>query len=214
MKTRLEQVLEHYLNGREIIVWGTPTRRLLRALNGYNFKFVDSINPQQHYVVALNKDDLSDFLSDEQSASFKHVYDYLTFEDEGGELPIERMCYNTHIGRQTYFGEGVIKACKNEWLKSIGSDVYIGANAFINASTVTSIGDGAIIGSGAVVLEDVPPFAVVVGVPAKIKRYRFSDEMIEALLRVKWWNWTVEEINKNADVLMSPELFMKKYANL
>jgi len=68
---------------------------------------------------------------------------------------------------------------------TIGSDVYIGADAFINASDVTSIGDGAIIGTGAVVLENVSPFAVVVGVPARIKRYRFSREMIETLLRVK-----------------------------
>jgi aminocyclitol acetyltransferase len=51
---------------------------------------------------------------------------------------------------------------------TIGSDVYIGAHAFINASTVTSSGDGAIIGSGAVILENVPPFAVVVSVPARI----------------------------------------------
>ena len=79
---------------------------------------------------------------------------------------------------------------------------------------MTSIGDGAIIGSGAVVLENVPPFAVVVGVPARIKRYRFSKEMIETLLRVKWWDWSIEEINENADALISPELFMKKYGGL
>lgn len=95
----------------------------------------------------------------------------------------------------------------------IGNDVYIGANAFINISKVSSIGDGAIIGSGAVVLEDVPPYAVVVGVPAKIKRYRFSPEMIEILLRVKWWNWSVEEINANADALISPEIFFKKFGD-
>lgn len=94
---------------------------------------------------------------------------------------------------------------------TIGNDVYIGAYAFINASKVTNIGDGAIIGAGAVVLEDVPPYAVVVGVPAKIKKYRFPPEMIEALLRVKWWNWSVEKVNENADVLMSPEIFMERF---
>lgn len=94
---------------------------------------------------------------------------------------------------------------------TIGNDVYIGANAFINASKVTSIGDGAIIGAGAVVLDDVPPYAVVVGVPAQIKRYRFSPEMIEVLLRVQWWNWSVEDINANADALMSPDVFMERF---
>jgi len=63
------------------------------------------------------------------------------------------------------------------------------------------------------VLEDVPPYAVVVGVPAKIKHYRFSPEMIKVLLRVKWWDWSVNEINANADVLMSPEIFMERFGS-
>lgn len=73
MKTRLEQVLERYLNGREIAVWGVPTRRLLRALNPYEFHAADRVDPQHHYVVAVNDDDLSDFLSDEQSKSFQYA---------------------------------------------------------------------------------------------------------------------------------------------
>ncbi len=99
----------------------------------------------------------------------------------------------------------------NQRLLTIGSDGWIGANVFINCSKVTAIGDGAIIGSGAVVLKDVPPYAVVVGVPAKIKRYRFEPDMIETLLRVRWWNWSKDEINANADALMSPELFMERF---
>jgi aminocyclitol acetyltransferase len=68
----------------------------------------------------------------------------------------------------------------------IGNDVYIGANAFINASRVISIGDGAIIGAGAVLLEDVPPYAVVAGVPAKIKRYRVG--FWKKIIRRCIWN--------------------------
>jgi hypothetical protein len=79
MKTRLEQVLERYLNGREVAVWGFPTRRLLRTLKPYTFHVADSVDPQYHYVVAVNDDDLSDFLSDERSKSFQYAYDYLTF---------------------------------------------------------------------------------------------------------------------------------------
>lgn len=95
---------------------------------------------------------------------------------------------------------------------TIGSDVYIGANVFINASRVTSNGDGAIIGSGAVVLEDVPPYAAVAGVPAKRKRYRFTPEMIETLLCTQRWEWSIEEINAHAEALMSPELFFSKFS--
>ena len=99
----------------------------------------------------------------------------------------------------------------NEKPLTIGHDVWIGANVFISHSTVTSIGDGAVIGAGAVVLEDVPPYAIVVGVPAKIMRYRYSPDMIETLLRVKWWNWNVDQINENADAIMSPDVFMKRF---
>jgi aminocyclitol acetyltransferase len=93
----------------------------------------------------------------------------------------------------------------------IGNDVYIGTNSFVNTSKVRSIGDGAVIGSGTVVLGDVPPYAVAVGVPARIKRYRYPPEIIDCLLRVKWWDWSDEQINANADALMSPNLFIKRF---
>lgn len=270
MKTRLEQVLDRFLDGREVAIWGTPTRLLLRALRSYKFHIADTVDNAMHYVVAVNDDDLTDFLLDEQSKSFQYVDDYLTFNDLGGELPFEWDCYGAKIGRQTYFGEGIAQACwegrierighftsingsadiagnhqldmtfvsddiesfftdKNKELfqrelkadpkhpyahkkrMTIGNDVYIGAGAFINHSKVTSIGDGAIIGSGAVVLENVPPYAVVVGVPAKIKRYRFSPDMIDLLLKVKWWEWGIDEINANVDALISPDLFFERY---
>ena len=92
---------------------------------------------------------------------------------------------------------------------SIGNDVWIGANVFINSSRVKSIGDGAIIGSGAVVLDDVPPYAVVMGIPAKIKRYRFTPEQIEIFQSVRWWDWDDVTIDANAELLMYPEKFFE-----
>jgi acetyltransferase-like isoleucine patch superfamily enzyme len=76
----------------------------------------------------------------------------------------------------------------------IGNDVWIGRGAII-LSGVT-IGDGAIIGAGAVVSKDIPPYAVAVGCPIKIVRYRFSDSQIEALEETKWWNLKPAEINR------------------
>ena len=93
----------------------------------------------------------------------------------------------------------------------IGNDVWIGANVFINCSTVSKIGDGAIIGTGAVVTEDVPPYAIVAGAPAKIKGYRFTPEQIECLLNTKWWNWSNEKINKYFNLILHPEEFFKKF---
>ena len=94
---------------------------------------------------------------------------------------------------------------------SIGNDVWIGANVFINASKAAKIGDGAIIGTGSLVMDDVPPYSIVYGTPAKVQRYRFSPEQIEALLRVKWWEWSKDAINEKIELLMSPELFFKEF---
>lgn len=68
----------------------------------------------------------------------------------------------------------------------IGNDVFIGANVTILDGV--TIADGAIIGAGAVVTNNIPPYAIAVGVPAKIIKYRFSPEKIKDLLNSKWWN--------------------------
>ncbi len=69
---------------------------------------------------------------------------------------------------------------------TIGNDVWIGSRAMI-LSGVT-IGTGAIIAAGAIVTKDVPPYAIVMGVPAKISRYRFDEATIDRLLASEWWN--------------------------
>ena len=77
----------------------------------------------------------------------------------------------------------------------IGNDVWIGYEAVIMSGV--TIGDGAIIGTRAVVTKDVPPYAIVGGVPAKIIRKRFDDKTIGTLLRLQWWNWPPEKIKRN-----------------
>jgi acetyltransferase-like isoleucine patch superfamily enzyme len=84
----------------------------------------------------------------------------------------------------------------------VGSDVWIGTGAMILGGV--EIGDGAVVAAGAVVVEDVPPFAVVAGNPASVLRYRFSPAVVERLLRVAWWRWPDEMIEANVDWLYAP----------
>jgi len=86
----------------------------------------------------------------------------------------------------------------------IGNDVWIGINAII-LSGVT-IGDGAVIGAGSVVTGDVDPYTIVSGNPARVVRKRFSDEAIEKLLSIKWWDWPREKVDANVRVLCSGDV--------
>ncbi len=73
--------------------------------------------------------------------------------------------------------------------------MWIGANSVIMPSI--TIGNGAVVGAGAVVTKDVPDYAIVAGVPAKVIKYRFSKEIIEKLLELKWWNLDPNIIKKH-----------------
>jgi len=74
----------------------------------------------------------------------------------------------------------------------VGNDVWLGYGATVLPGV--TIGDGAIIGAQAVVSRDVPPFAVVAGNPAEIRRMRFDSDTVEALLEIAWWDWEIGRI--------------------
>ncbi len=84
----------------------------------------------------------------------------------------------------------------------IGNDVWIGIGAVI-LSGVT-IGHGAVIGAGSVVTSDVPPYAIVGGIPAKTIKYRFSDDLIAKLLDLKWWDFNESRMIENKDKFLQP----------
>jgi acetyltransferase-like isoleucine patch superfamily enzyme len=76
---------------------------------------------------------------------------------------------------------------------TIGNDVWTGHN--VNIMSGVNVGDGAVIAAGTVVTKDVPPYAIVAGIPATIKRFRFSDKIIERLLRSKWWELELSQLS-------------------
>lgn len=80
----------------------------------------------------------------------------------------------------------------------IQNDVWIGANSVIMPGL--TIGNGSVIGAGSVVTKDVPDYAIVTGVPAKVKKYRFSDDIIQTLLLLKWWELDPKIIKENIEL--------------
>lgn len=91
----------------------------------------------------------------------------------------------------------------------IGNDVWIGANVIILPGI--TIGDGSILAAGAVVTKDVEPYSIVGGVPGRIIKYRFPEKMIETFLKIKWWEWSIEQIESNIELFYEPEVFLKRF---
>ena len=93
----------------------------------------------------------------------------------------------------------------------IGSDVWIGRGCILKATNPTKplvIGDGAVIASDSVVVKSVPPYAIVGGNPAQIIKYRFPPHIIEAFLRIKWWDWSLDKIHDNFKYFNDVEKFI------
>jgi len=86
----------------------------------------------------------------------------------------------------------------------IGNDVWIGAEAVIMSGV--NIGDGAVIGARSVVTKDIPPYSIAVGNPAVICEKRFSDDIIQSLMEIKWWNWDNQKISMHLPLLLSDDI--------
>ncbi|MDR3704372.1 MAG: CatB-related O-acetyltransferase [Paludibacteraceae bacterium] len=91
----------------------------------------------------------------------------------------------------------------------IGNDVFIGANVTILDGVI--IGDGAIIGAGAVVSKDIPPYAIAIGCPIKIVKYRFDNEKINDFQKIKWWNFSNDDLKDVEALFFDVNKFIQKY---
>jgi acetyltransferase-like isoleucine patch superfamily enzyme len=95
------------------------------------------------------------------------------------------------------------------------SDIYIGSDVFIGSNVTVldgvTVGDGAIVGAGAVVTSDVPPFAIVGGIPAKVIKYRFRPDQIEKLLIIQWWNWPIAQLGFVEELFFDVDKFINNF---
>ena len=86
----------------------------------------------------------------------------------------------------------------------VGNDVWFGQNVTVLPGV--HIGDGAIIGANSVVSRDIPPYCIAAGNPCTVKKKRFDDDVIELLEEIKWWDWDIQKINDNINVIMSGDI--------
>ena len=112
------------------------------------------------------------------------------------------------LGEENTFAH---RAPVNKQQLVIGHDVWIGSG--VRIIKAVKIGNGAIIGSGSVVTKDVPPYAIVGGNPAKIIRYRFAPEIIQALDKIKWWYWPLEKVKANRQYMENVEEFIARFVD-
>lgn len=122
--------------------------------------------------------------------------------------PWKAQCGST-FAKEQLFQESRMVDYVNNIAVNIGNDVWIGERAFIIGGI--NIGDGAVVLAGAVVTKDVPPYAIVGGVPAKIIKYRYDQETIDFLLKSAWWNNSVDWFNKNWRLLSDIEKLKEYY---
>ncbi|WP_374951911.1 CatB-related O-acetyltransferase [Mucilaginibacter sp.] len=131
-----------------------------------------------------------------------HVQTGLGVHPSGGFASTHPAFYSTQrqagfsFVKNNLFNDHVYIDEQQKYVVKIGNDVWIGNNVLIMDGV--TIGDGAIVASGAVVNQDVAPYEIVGGVPAKHIRYRFEEQQIQQLSALKWWDWSFEKLKANA----------------
>lgn len=112
--------------------------------------------------------------------------------------------------QEDYYND--LKYVEGNYSVVIGNDVWVGSGSYIKSGV--RIGDGAVIGAGAVVTKDVEPYVIVGGIPAKVIRYRFPEDQIEALLKIKWWNKDDKWLEENGKYFKNTEQFIRKFEQM
>ncbi len=143
--------------------------------------------PNIYIRAALNEINIGNFCSIARNVTIQEYnHDYKNFST----YFIEQNLFKNGSYHQEIISKGGIE---------IGHDVWIGVNSVILSGV--KIGTGAIIGASSVVSSDIPPYAIATGIPAKILKYRFDENIRTQLIETAWWNWDEETIKNNSSKL-------------
>jgi len=132
-----------------------------------------------------------------------------------GQHPMHKATQHHMLYRKSMFGFGEDDEEFFDWRKKkqvqIGHDTWIGHGAVIMGGV--NVANGSVIGAGAIVTKDIPAYAVAVGNPARIIKYRFDEKTIRDLEEIKWWDWEYQKIKKSLEDFNNINRFIEKYAH-
>lgn len=131
-----------------------------------------------------------------------------------GQHPTNYISTNSIFYRKGQFHDNWAQPLENfEESKRIiiGNDVWIGRKCMIMDGV--TVNDGAIVAAGAIVTKDVPPYAIVGGVPAKVLKYRFTTDIVDKLLEIKWWNIPDNKMMRYIDKFHAPILSVEELSD-
>ena len=135
---------------------------------------------------------------------YKNIVTTYPFDSAG---LVQQICSYANVEKLNYFPHE--ERYDNHFQIILGNDVWIGNGATILGGV--KIGSGAIIGANSVVAKNIPPYAIAVGNPARVIKYRFDAETIKKFMAVKWWNWDIKKIYDNVKTLYDVENFLSKF---
>jgi acetyltransferase-like isoleucine patch superfamily enzyme len=194
-------ILENHVDISTLAKVTNSTLKIYSRVKDYS-ELRDSYLGEYSYVSQqsiVNKTNLGKFCSVANGC-------YIGLWEHNTEVSTHSFYLYEHSG---HFVKGYKSYDKDELETSIGNDVWIGANAVIIKGI--NIGDGAIVGASSVVTKDVPPFSIVVGNPARVIKYRYTQKEIDWLLRIKWWDFDRTKIQQlvNENAFASFESFKR-----
>jgi acetyltransferase-like isoleucine patch superfamily enzyme len=210
---------------------GMSLRRRLKSLPGMKLarKMYDRVFPSEQFGLLRDCETLKRF----EIGEWTHGHFGLTvLSPEGGTLRIGRFCSIARGVKISLGGEhrsnwistyafpallpGAEKFRSTDFSRSkgdvtIGNDVWVGIDSIIMSGV--TLADGMIVGAGSVVRRSFPPYSIVAGNPASLAGYRFPKEIIDELVKIRWWDWPLEKIREALPLMLTEnvEQFVNKY---